>query len=116
MYLIYGMYHCLNVVTDKEDYPAAVLIRAVVPIDYLDASGAKPRSDAAASTTGGPGKLCRALHITKELNNEDLTTSRQLYIADDGWRVPKRMIATSPRIGVAYAGACALYPWRYYIK
>jgi DNA-3-methyladenine glycosylase len=94
VYLIYGMYHCLNVVTDKKDFPAAVLIRGAG--DYT-----------------GPGKLCRALHITRALNGEDLVTSQRLWIADDGWRPQRTAINATPRIGVDYAGEHALLPWRY---
>ena len=94
IYLIYGMYHCLNIVTEAKDFPAAVLIRAL-------------------DTVTGPGRLTRALQITRQLNGEDLTASDRLYVIDDGWRVPAKAIITTPRIGVAYAGKDALLPWRY---
>lgn len=95
IYFIYGMYDMLNIVTDKKHFPAAVLIRSVG--DWI-----------------GPGKLTRAMKITRKLNGEDLVTSRRLYVADDGFRVPKKAIQASPRIGVAYAGKYAELPWRYY--
>lgn len=95
IYFIYGMYDMLNIVTDKKDFPAAVLIRS-------------------AGELAGPGKLTRAMHITRKLNDEDLVISKRLYIADDGFRVLKQDIKTSPRIGVAYAGKYATLPWRYY--
>jgi DNA-3-methyladenine glycosylase len=90
------MYNCLNVVTDRKDFPAAVLIRA-------------------AGGFTGPGKLCRALHISRAQNRLDLTRSNTLSIADDGFTVAKRDIIATPRIGVDYAGEHALLPWRYYI-
>lgn len=94
VYLIYGIYHCLNIVTEEKDFPAAVLIRS------LDA-------------VNGPGRLTRALKITRTMNGADLTTSQYLYLVDDGWRVAPTAIRMTPRIGVAYAGNDALLPWRY---
>lgn len=94
VYLIYGMYHCLNIVTEEKEFPAAVLIRS---LDIVT----------------GPGRLTRALQITRHLNGEDLTTSKRLFVVDDGLRIPRRAIIATPRIGVAYAGKDALLPWRY---
>lgn len=104
IYLIYGMYHCLNIVTERKGFPAAILIRGVLPIHSIT------------SDTNGPGKLCRAMAIDRSLNGHDMTQSSALYIADDGFRVPKNAISTSPRIGVSYAGDDAMLPWRYYIE
>lgn len=104
VYLIYGMYHCLNIVTEAKGFPAAVLIRGAQPICNVTLA------------THGPGRLTRALHITRALNGEDLTSSAKLWAADDGFKVSAKNILTSPRIGVDYAGADALLPWRYCIK
>lgn len=101
VYMIYGMYYCLNVVTEVENFPAAILIRACEPIENIF------------SKTDGPGKLCREFSIDRTLNNHDLTTSTELFIADDGFKVPNSTIITTPRIGVAYAGEDSLLPWRY---
>lgn len=95
IYFIYGMYDMLNIVTDKKNFPAAVLIRSV-------------------GTWAGPGKLTRAMKITRQLNGEDVVTSKRLYVADDGFRVPRKDIQTGPRIGVTYAGKHAKLPWRYF--
>jgi DNA-3-methyladenine glycosylase len=97
VYLIYGMYDCFNAVCEPEHSPAAVLVRAVDP------NGLAERTD-------GPGKLCRALHITRTHNGLDLT-KRPLTIEDRGG--PKPHIATTPRIGVDYAGEWAKKPWRF---
>lgn len=94
VYLIYGMYDMLNIATDQEHFPAAVLIRAV-------------------NGWNGPGKLTKAMRITRELNGEDVVVSTRLYLIDDGYRVSKKEIKTRPRIGVGYAGAHANLPWRY---
>ena len=101
VYLVYGMYYCLNVVTEAEDYPAAVLIRALEPCTGIDAS------------TSGPGRLCRALGIDGRLNETDLTAP-PLYLAA-GERPTARVVA-GPRVGVPYAGPWALKPWRFYLS
>jgi DNA-3-methyladenine glycosylase len=97
VYMIYGMYDMLNIVTERKGYPAALLIRS------LDA-------------VSGPGRLTRALHITRTLNGEDVTDSTRLFVIDDSWSVDPRQIFTSPRIGVDYAGLSAQLPWRYYLR
>ena len=89
VYLIYGMYYCFNVVTEHEGYPAAVLVRAVEPVDAFVTDG-KP-------TTNGPGKLCRFFQIDKTLNGVDLCGS-QLYIEDRGEIVHPRDIVHAKRI------------------
>ena len=99
VYLIYGMYDCFNVVTQPTGAPAAVLIRALEP----DA-GVEQKTD-------GPGKLCRALGITRAQNDVDLTQSSVLWIEDRG--TPAKRIVATPRIGIEYAGAWALKPWRF---
>jgi len=101
VYLIYGMYHCLNVVTERADYPAAVLIRAV---------------EHASGLADGPGRVCRAFDINLALNRHDLTSGRHLWIEDRGEPVPRSRIGAFPRIGVAYAGEWAAKPWRFRLQ
>lgn len=98
VYLIYGMYHCLNVVTDREEFPAAVLIRAIEVDGVL---------------IDGPGRLCRALQIDRNLNRVDLTTQESLWFEDRGGRILCRQVAALPRIGVDYAGIWAKKLWRF---
>ena len=98
VYFIYGMYHMLNVVTEREEFPAAVLIRAIeVEGELID----------------GPGKLCRHLGIDRSLNRLDLTRGEQLWFEDRGADVPRSRIGTFPRIGVDYAGEWAKKPYRF---
>jgi DNA-3-methyladenine glycosylase len=98
VYLIYGMYHMLNVVTERAEFPAAVLIRAIeVDGELID----------------GPGKLCRALEVDRSLNRLDMTHGRSLWFEDRGARVPGKQVGTFPRIGVDYAGVWAKKPWRF---
>jgi DNA-3-methyladenine glycosylase len=99
VFLIYGMYDCFNVVCEPEHSPAAVLIRALEPDPPLTGG------------TDGPGKLCRALAITRAHDGVDLVRSATLRIERRTKR-PPRIVAT-PRIGVDYAGAWAKKPWRF---
>lgn len=101
VYLIYGMYHCLNVVTEKTGFPAAVLIRAIEVDGVL---------------IDGPGKLCRDLEIDRTHNHHDLTCGKVLWIEDRGERLPANLILAGPRVGVDYAGPWAAKPWRFRIK
>jgi DNA-3-methyladenine glycosylase len=101
VYLIYGMYHCLNVVTERVEFPAAVLIRAVeVDGELID----------------GPGRLCRALEIDRSLNRLDMTIGRSLWFEDRGAHVPRGRVGRFPRIGVDYAGEWAQKPWRFRLR
>lgn len=113
VYMIYGFYFCLNAVTEPEDYPAAVLIRAVEPIDHV-AVMRRLRKTPGRETdiASGPGKLCIAMGIDKRLNGADLTGST-LWIEDRKLEVGR--IASSPRVGVDYAGEYKDKPWRFYI-
>lgn len=100
VYLIYGMYHCLNFVTEEENTPGAVLIRALQPISPL-------------KDTSGPGKLCREMNITKELNNSDGTDSNSYIWAEPYQDIQDKNIIKTTRIGIKKA---VDYPWRFYIK
>lgn len=106
VYLIYGMYHCFNAVTEGEGYPAAVLVRAV------DAEA--PVSE----RTDGPGKLCRALGIDRACNGEALAGERIFITVGDrplDVEQPREAVATGPRIGVAYAAEWAAAPLRFWL-
>jgi len=102
VYLIYGMYHCMNVVTEREGHGAAVLLRALEPVRNV------------AGRTQGPGLLCQAMHISRRLNAHDLL-SDDFYIAEptDSEPLP---IVKRPRIGVDYARHWARRHLRFYIK
>lgn len=100
VFLIYGMYDCFNVVAKHEGAGHAVLIRAVEPIAGIDES----------VKTNGPGKLTRALGITRAHDGLDLLASPIAILPRD--KRPK--LAVSARVGVAYAGVIAEAPWRFY--
>ncbi len=101
VYLVYGMYWCLNVVTEHDEFPAAVLVRALEPIEGVAASA------------NGPGRLCRALGINRRHNGLDLTQGALYLAARPG---PVGPVVAAPRIGVAYAGVWAHKPWRFYVR
>jgi DNA-3-methyladenine glycosylase len=107
VYMIYGMYHCFNVVTEKKDFPAAVLIRGV-KLPLLDKERAGVRLN-------GPGKLCKFLKIDRKLNNWDLTKGEKLWIESRDPRVRLLEVKKSKRIGIDYAKHCKEYLWRFSI-
>jgi DNA-3-methyladenine glycosylase len=113
VYMIYGFYFCLNVVTERKGYPAAVLIRGVEPLENLDFMRQfrnNPERDT--NIASGPGKLCMAMSIDRRLNGEDLL-GQTLWIEDG--RLDAGPILTSPRVGVDYAGEYRDKPWRFYL-
>lgn len=118
VYLIYGMYNCMNVVTREAGCPQAVLIRALEPLSGIELMKRQRGTEKETALCSGPGKLCIAMGISRAQNNLDLC-GEELYIEDDGWRPsPKegREIVTGKRINIDYAGEAADYPWRFYVK
>lgn len=99
VYMIYGMYHCLNIVTEREGQPSAVLIRA------LDCENCK-----------GPGKVCRELKIDRNFNGIDMTKNNLLWVEDDGNKIKKSQIKRGKRIGVDYAAKWKDKLWRFYLQ
>ncbi|MEK3790223.1 DNA-3-methyladenine glycosylase [Paenibacillus sp. FSL R7-0204] len=120
IYLIYGMYHCLNVVTAAQDEPHAVLIRAVEPLTERDAElmaayrGVAVRKPS--DLSGGPGKLCRALRIDKSLNNTRFDLREGPLSIEQGDDPESLDIAQAPRINIPYAEEYAGRPWRFYLR
>ena len=102
VYMIYGMYFCMNVVTEREGHASAILLRAIEPVTNID------------ERTQGPGLLCRAMRIDKRLNGYDLT-GNNFYIAAPAKSEPVTIVKR-PRVGVDYAGHWARRHLRFYIK
>lgn len=133
VYMIYGMYHCLNIVTEKEGNPSAVLIRAAEILnpksEFLN------KSKIHNSKLKGPGIMCRELKIDRKLNEIDVTKSNLLWIEDPapsfsadrhkgadlvrgkrGWsKIPSSKIKRGKRIGVDYAGKWKDKLWRFFL-
>ncbi len=129
VYLVYGMYYCLNIVTERENFPSAVLLRAVEPVEEIDLMKKRrktnalrnPRTQRAEQSsydgnlTSGPGKLCMAFGIDKELNGKTVF-GKDIWIEDRGEDEPSNNIVSAPRVGVDYAKHCKNLPWRFYVK
>lgn len=101
IYFIYGMHTCLNVVTEKEGYPAAILIRSVIPVSGIPEMRrlcGKSAEIPVVGLTNGPGKVCKAMGITRQDNTTDLVTSDSLWI-EEGQEEQQRFRITT-RIGI----------------
>lgn len=122
VYLIYGMYYCFNVVTEEKDKAAAILVRAIEPMEAIEKMAANRYQKRLGeiskkqqiNLTNGPGKLCIAMGITKEQNEMDLCGDK-LYIAE-AQEKQSYQIVTTTRINIDYAEEAIDFPWRYYIK
>lgn len=103
VYLIYGRYYCFNIVTERKNYPAAVLIRGV---------------EIAGEKIIGPGKVCQALKIDKRFNNQDLINSRELWLEKNQLKVKveKSKVRKLPRVNVDYAKKYKDKPWRFVLQ
>lgn len=131
IYLIYGMYHCLNFVTEPEGEPSAVLIRAAEPVSGTDTirrlrfgdNVGVPTAYQRKNFLNGPGKLCKGLSLTKAENKLDLT-GNTLFVCESPTDVglprfatpAKEMIRVGPRIGVDYAEEARDFPWRFRLE
>jgi DNA-3-methyladenine glycosylase len=116
VYLCYGIHHLFNVVTNVKDVPHAVLIRSAEPmmgIDIMLQRTQKKKPDH--TLTRGPGNVSKALGIYTHHTGVDLK-SENFFIADDGYKILKKNIIATPRIGVDYAAEDALLPYRFFIK
>ena len=112
IYLIYGMYCCLNISANIAEVPDCVLIRSVEPLDGIQQMCKNRNTENLFNLCSGPGKLCQAFSLTKHDNATDLDSDR-LWIEDDGFTVDT--IAVSKRINIDYAQEAIGFPWRFYI-
>ena len=114
VYFVYGMYYQFNVVTNVENVPHAILVRALEPVEGLEVIRRRRRSRSEHELTSGPGRLCLALGIDRRLDKADLL-GEQVWI-EEGIAVPARRIARGPRIGIDYAERWVNKPWRFWIR
>ncbi|KKT20963.1 MAG: hypothetical protein UW04_C0015G0006 [Parcubacteria group bacterium GW2011_GWB1_43_8] len=103
-YLVYGMHYCLNIVTEKENYPSAVLIRGILSTSNVD-NGGKMKII-------GPGRVCRYFGIDKTFNGLNVF-GKNIWIEDNDFKISPGEILKSKRIGVDYAKHCKDYLWRF---
>ena len=117
VYLCYGIHHLFNVVTNRQETPHAILIRALEPIKGIDVmlerTGKKKLDN---TLTKGPGNVSKALGISFKQHSGLSLLSKELFIAEDDFVINKKDIVASPRIGVDYAGEDAKLPYRFFIK
>jgi len=113
VFFVYGMYYQLNLVTGSADHPHVVLIRAVEPVEGIEIMRERRGAMKDKNLTSGPGKLCIAFGITRELNGEDLMRDR-IWV-EDHRDLKKSEIASGPRVGIDYAEEFIDMPWRFWL-
>ena len=100
IYFNYGMHWMLNAVTEAEGFPAAVLIRAIQPLEGIEIIASRRENQPRAKWTDGPGKLAQALNIDKSFNGVDLCSTESGLWIEAGERIADERVATSPRVGI----------------
>ena len=114
VYFVYGMYYQFNVVNGAEDVPHAILVRALEPVEGIEIMRTRRHGHLDRNLTNGPGKLCIAMGIDRQLNAADLLGDK-VWIEDFETVSPRR-IARGPRIGIDYAQEWIDKPWRFWIR
>jgi DNA-3-methyladenine glycosylase len=114
VFFVYGMYDQFNVVTNIEDIPQAVLVRAIEPVEGIELMRKRRQGQSDHNLTNGPGKLCIALGIDRKLDASNLL-GRRVWI-EEGETIPRSQIMSGPRIGIDYAKEWIDKPWRFWIK
>lgn len=116
VYLVYGIYHLFNIITNIEGKADAVLVRAIAPETGVAEMLLRRKMPAVKpNLTAGPGVMSIALGIDKRLYGADLT-GETIWLEDKKVIIPEENIAEGPRIGIDYAGEDALLPWRFWLK
>ncbi|NOZ48942.1 MAG: DNA-3-methyladenine glycosylase [Chloroflexi bacterium] len=113
VYLIYGVHHCLNVVTGPKNDGQAVLIRAIEPLTGIPLMQERRQQRPLGQLTNGPGKLCQAFGIDRRFDGHDLTQGVGLWLAAGS--TPLQNITAGPRIGVRGDDVARSIPWRFYL-
>jgi len=116
VYFTYGMHWCMNAVTGPEGYAAAVLLRAVFPIEGKRFIAELREGIAEKNWTNGPAKLTKAFAVNKDQNGVNLTDKQDFLWIEDGFSIPTEMIHTGPRIGIQNTPQpWRSIPWRFWI-
>ena len=113
VFFVYGMYYQFNVVTNAADFPHAVLIRAVEPVEGIELRKRR-RGQSDHNLSNGPGKLCIAMGIDRKLDAADLLADRVWL--EESENIPRSRIMSGPRIGIDYAEEWIDKPWRFWIR
>jgi DNA-3-methyladenine glycosylase len=115
VYFVYGMHHCVNAVTERQGYPAAVLIRALEPVEGIEQMEVNREGRQGRELTNGPAKLCYALGIDLALNGTDLVSGQTLWIERDQ-PAASVQIDAGPRVGVRGDARALSAPWRLWMR
>ena len=115
VYFIYGMHYCLNVVTEADGFPAAVLIRGILPLEGIDLMAARRPGQPRRSLVDGPAKLCQALAIDRQLDGHDLTQGVELWV-EPGEPVLDDHIVATPRVNVSGDDRARTVLWRWVVQ
>lgn len=119
VFLCYGIHYLFNVVTAPANVAHAVLIRAIEPLEGIDIMRERRggKNQSLVQLTTGPGSLSQALGITTKWTGQPLTDDNSpIWIEDRGEIIAPEDIVAGKRIGVDYAGECAEWPWRFWIR
>ena len=111
IYLIYGMYYCLNITAGAPGENGSVFIRALDPLAGLDLMKKRRGKMRENDLCSGPGRLCEALGIDKSFYGENTQTSKKIYFLEGAEK--RGRVKALPRIGIDYAGKARTYPWRF---
>lgn len=116
VYFTYGMHWMLNFVTEAEGFPAAILIRAIYPLEGLPVIESRRGDQPHSQWTNGPGKICQALNINKSFNGMDLCSPySKLYVLDRE-TIPDSAVTTGPRVGLnTVPEPWKSIPWRFLV-
>ncbi|MCS7251035.1 MAG: DNA-3-methyladenine glycosylase [Anaerolineae bacterium] len=116
VYMLYGRHCCLNIVTEPEGFPAAILIRALEPEEGLSWIARRRRGIRIQDWLRGPGRVCAGLGIHRALNGHDLCAPDSQLWVEWGKPIPNDQVASSPRIRVRGDLLARTRPWRFYIR
>ena len=117
VYFTYGMHWMLNFVTEIENFPAAVLIRALQPVEGLEVIAARRKGRPQLAWTDGPGKICQALGIDGGLNGTDLCAAEAVLFVEAGDPVPDDCVTIGPRVGLnSVPEPWKSMPWRFQVE
>ena len=108
VYFTYGMHWCLNLVTEADGFPAAVLLRALLPLEGLERMRRRRGAAGETSLTGGPARLCQALGIDRRFDGHDLCSPQATLFLESGPRIADENVIAGPRVGLNRV----LEPWR----
>jgi DNA-3-methyladenine glycosylase len=114
VYFTYGMHWMLNFVVEKQGFPAAILIRAIQPVEGVDLIAERRGHQPQPKWTDGPAKICQALHIDRDLNGADLCDPRGELFVEWGEPISEERVTTGPRVGLnTVPEPWKSIPWRF---